>query len=473
MSGTTFLPRTPKHLPAPKRQLIQPFQVGDPLTVPAFSFRLVGGGHYQTDITCRLVGTHCYIFVENDMWGTDRVTQSGIESLARAFDNATNRDPDRGIFTVDIDLFGPPPNVDGDPRILIVILDVLDSPITGTTFVGYFDVENQSPPISREIIYLDSNPLDIHTDLARATLAHEFQHLLHWAADPDEDKWLDEGCSEYAELACGYRDTTEAATEDFLTLATNTGLTEWEDLPFDFDQAFLWMTYFAQRYGDASLRQLVADPENGIASVNNLLTTLNVPERFEHLHGAWTAALYLDGPDNLGLKRLDLGPVKQDSFAVPTTQISRNVTLWGTDFLTFGDAPGLSIDIGSTGNENLLVTLITKGDNPSAAPLAISSGTRKRIHTFTTGTHALSVTGTSGGLQSFSFSVTALEGTSPTASDFDANGEIGFSDFLRFAENFNRSAGLPNFDPTFDLDGDHKVGFSDFLIFAGNFGKTP
>ena len=74
---------------------------------------------------------------------------------------------------------------------------------------GYYDVENQAPPTAREIVYLDSNPLDINSTLARATLAHEFQHMLHWNADPDEDKWLDEGCSEYAELACGYKDTTK------------------------------------------------------------------------------------------------------------------------------------------------------------------------------------------------------------------------------------------------------------------------
>ena len=475
-SGTHLIPRQPiPHRPAPKPPPGPAFKVGDQITIPAFNFQLIGfGQRYQTDITCRLVGQHSYIFVENDMWGT-RVTQAGIDSLARAFDSATARYPDRGIYDVTTSLFGPPPNVDGDPRILIAIIDILDSPITGITIVGYFDTQNQAPPISREILYIDCRPLDITSTLARATLAHEFQHMIHWHADPTEEKWLDEACSEYAELACGYRDTTANDTALFMSLGANNSLTGWSDSPFDFDQSYLFMAYFVQRYGLSILRPLVADTAKGIASINRQLQTLGVPERFDHVFGQWAAALYLDGPGDLGFRDLTLAPAKRDTIALPTASLSRTAALWGADYLALPDAPGVALTLRSGGDNGLLITLIGGGEQPFAAPIAIAPGQIRRIHDFGNHPRALSLTSTSGSARGYTLSASALaiDSASPAASDFDGDGQIGFSDFLAFAGGFGKRTGDPGFDPTFDLNRDRSVDFSDFLIFVQNFGKTP
>ncbi len=50
--------------------------------------------------------------------------------------------------------------------------------------------------------------------------------------------------------------------------------------------------------------------------------------------------------------------------------------------------------------------------------------------------------------------------------DFDHDGQIGFSDFVAFAQAFSTD------NPTFDLDGNGLVDFTDFLEFAKNFGKS-
>ncbi len=47
--------------------------------------------------------------------------------------------------------------------------------------------------------------------------------------------------------------------------------------------------------------------------------------------------------------------------------------------------------------------------------------------------------------------------------DFNADGEVGFSDFLLFAAAFGSR------NPAYDLDTDRTVGFSDFLVFAAAF----
>ncbi|MCY3764650.1 MAG: hypothetical protein OXH06_04405, partial [Gemmatimonadetes bacterium] len=57
-------------------------------------------------------------------------------------------------------------------------------------------------------------------------------------------------------------------------------------------------------------------------------------------------------------------------------------------------------------------------------------------------------------------------------SDFNADGAVGFADFIQFAANFGLGQGDSGYDARYDLDGNGAVGFSDFLIFAGDFGKT-
>ncbi len=58
-----------------------------------------------------------------------------------------------------------------------------------------------------------------------------------------------------------------------------------------------------------------------------------------------------------------------------------------------------------------------------------------------------------------------------STTDFDGDGNVGFSDFLKFAAQFGLSQGDTGYDARFDLDGNGTVGFSDFLIFASSFGQ--
>ncbi len=55
-------------------------------------------------------------------------------------------------------------------------------------------------------------------------------------------------------------------------------------------------------------------------------------------------------------------------------------------------------------------------------------------------------------------------------SDFDDDGQIGFRDFLLFAEKFGSQRGDGIYNELFDLDGDGIIEFSDFLILSESFG---
>lgn len=57
------------------------------------------------------------------------------------------------------------------------------------------------------------------------------------------------------------------------------------------------------------------------------------------------------------------------------------------------------------------------------------------------------------------------------AADFNGDGNVDFSDFIAFAQNFGRSDGDENYDAKFDLTGDDRVDFADFIAFAQQFGQ--
>ena len=179
--------------------------------------------------------------------------------------------------------------------------------------------------------------------------------------------------------------------------------------------------------------------------------------------------LYLDGAGDLGYRAIDLPPVKREILTIPTNNLTRRATRWGIDYLDLSETPGLAFTIQSTGDNDLLVTLIAEGNQPFAAPIPIPASQSKRIHTSGNIARSLAITSTSGTAIGYTLSIAELV-SGPAASDFDGDGEIGFSDFLAFVSGFGKTAGEVGFDPTFDLDGDLSVTFSDFLIFVQNFG---
>ena len=83
--------------------------------------------------------------------------------------------------------------------------------------------------------------------------------------------------------------------------------------------------------------------------------------------------------------------------------------------------------------------------------------------------------------ETVSVTVTSADGSSDTRSwtiskmlvgDFDGSGDVGFSDFLIFVDQFGKTSGDADFNPAMDLDNDNMVGFNDFLVFAAFFGLT-
>ena len=93
------------------------------------------------------------------------------------------------------------------------------SPAPGGYIAGYFDPTNELPASSTmysnaaEIYYIDANPGNLNTASgirsAMTTTAHEFQHMINWNYHRaiQQMTFVDESCSELAEVYCGYPST--------------------------------------------------------------------------------------------------------------------------------------------------------------------------------------------------------------------------------------------------------------------------
>lgn len=131
-----------------------------------------------------------------------------------------------------------------------------------------------------------------------------------------------------------------------------------------------------------------------------------------------------------------------------------------------------------TGTEPTSITLdiTSHSGRPSAsAGLAATVGFRTRTaFTGTTIRIVEAILGADGRQDTFKVNV-AIELTQAPAGpspDFDADGTVGFPDFLLFALHFGSTEGDGEYDARFDLNADASVGFSDFLIFAERFGQS-
>jgi hypothetical protein len=298
-AGRLHLPDLPPP-PAARAAQTGTIEVGTQLLFP------VSGGTL-TQATCRRVGEHAYVFVQDRQWDTNggSILQSHVDDLGELFDASTPADPSRGIFELERDVFGEPPDVDGDPRIYLLILDI---PI-GTSVVGYFDPQvatHDVPEYRRDVLFIDETFLRRQSYLTRGTVAHELQHLIHWRYDDDEEVWLDEGLSGYAEELAGFPEADPNAVTQFLE-RPHTSLTDWDfgDATRHYGVTYLFISFLAQRYGVDLLKALVAEPRNGTAAIDASLAT-GTGDLFEDAWRAWSTQNVVGGYEALLDRRVGM-----------------------------------------------------------------------------------------------------------------------------------------------------------------------
>lgn len=179
------------------------------------------------------------------------------------------------------------------------------------------------------------------------------------------------------------------------------------------------------------------------------------------------------GPSGLGAAAAsirELLTVQPPAIDFPSTSLD-----FGQD-VPAGESKTLTLVVKNTGGEDLSITNMEsdlEGVTFSLTELTVAPGDSATVDiTFTpseggpfSGTITISSDDPENSSVSVAISGTAIVVPVNPRADFDNDGEIGFSDFVAFAQAFSTD------NPVFDLDGSGLVDFADFLEFAKNFGK--
>jgi hypothetical protein len=319
-------------------------------TVSAFwAYNFVTDSYYLVNATKVGEGQHCYVYLEQGQ----SVDQTTITNIKNEFDSA--------IYAGDTAAFGdePNPGVDGDSKIYLLLLDIKDD-FNGTsnpTYVaGYFDPGNEytqdqfSHTNLKEMFFMDTNPAEPGTTDFYATLAHEFQHMIHWEQktnlqNVNDDTWLDESMSTVARTYCGLgTDTVDTLSSvSLLTIYESSpyySLTHWQGYVENYAVAYMWAQYFKDRFDPLSGAHtifwwMIHNDQTGIDEVDTALTDISSGKNFTGTFRDWTVAnafgntspaghpewsytsltgwdgLYLEAPSSIIHNALALSPLDQ------------------------------------------------------------------------------------------------------------------------------------------------------------------
>ena len=167
------------------------------------------------------------------------------------------------------------PGIDGDPRIYILYAEGL-----GNSVAGYYSSTDEYSRLAheysneKEMFYLNADIISLDDPGLAGTLAHEFQHMIHWAHDSNEETWMNEGSSVLAELLTGHTpqrfDLAFGANPDVQLNAWSTSGGGSESVPH-YGAAFLFLYYYLERFGETATRALVAHQDNGLAAMDAAL----------------------------------------------------------------------------------------------------------------------------------------------------------------------------------------------------------
>ncbi len=227
----------------------------------------------------------------------------------QAYDAALIRDAidtfSTRIYPAAVTAFGREmsPGVDGDPR-----LHVLHATGMGSV-AGYFLGSDQNSRVGlpssneKEMFYISLEWLASlpSQEMYETVLAHEFQHMIHYAHDRNEEVWINEGLSEYAQEVAGY--PADYVFAGSYLYNTDVQLNSWQgtggsNAPH-YGAAYLFVRYLVQQYGPPIARDLVTEEANGVAGVRRVLSRQPGSPTFEQTFADWVVALALDQPDAL------------------------------------------------------------------------------------------------------------------------------------------------------------------------------
>lgn len=257
---------------------------------------------YKLRAVLKAKGDHTQIWVDVLSLDSSFVNNTVINQILTTLESKTDDssiDPNNGIYEIDVATFGNPPNYDGDGLVDFLVTDIRDGLEDSNTYVaGFFsswDQGNRAGSNKRDILYIDSKQ-GIYQDgkyntyTVMGTVAHEFQHLIHYKQDSDEVTFINEAMSELAGTLCGYG----LSYPGYFFDDPNKDLTRFDNELKDYASVNLWSVYIYEQFGINFIRNFVANEMNGKSGFNNTLSNMGIATDFDKVFQHWTLCNYIN-----------------------------------------------------------------------------------------------------------------------------------------------------------------------------------
>ena len=226
--------------------------------------------NFQVEANLAYITDHTYFWIED---GID-YKKNDLQALADTFEEK--------IYPTDREFFGSEwtPGIDNDPRLFILYTRGL-----GYNLAGYFSSADSIHPYiheysnGHEMFVLNADSVDLEEEFTYGVLAHEFQHMIHWYHDRDEESWLNEGFSELAAFLNGYY---SGGFDNLYASDPDMQLNDWPNDQYattpHYGASFLFVDYFLDRFGSEATKALVSKHDNGLDSVDRVLQELQITD---------------------------------------------------------------------------------------------------------------------------------------------------------------------------------------------------
>ena len=240
--------------------------------------------NFTSTATLRYVTPHVYAWAQNG----ERLDDAALKKSTDVFENK--------IYVTDRQFFGSErsPGLDNDTHV-----NIFNGNVPGVG--GYFSSADEYPSVVNQFsnqgnwFYINTRDVRPGTSDYEGVLAHEFQHMIHWNQDRNEDTWVNEGLSELAMRLNGY---SVGGSDNAFVRDPDIQLDAWRDDPSasvpHYGASFLFQAYFLSRFGDKMMQQVVHEPANSIPGYDNVLNSNRAGVKFDDVFQDWLVANVLN-----------------------------------------------------------------------------------------------------------------------------------------------------------------------------------
>lgn len=294
--------------------------------------------NHQINTTLQYVTDHVYFWIQDDL----PFDPDALKALVETFENE--------IYPTNRKFFGSEwsPGVDGDPHLYIIFADGL-----GGSLAGYFSSADEHHPLAHEYsnahesFVLNADNVSLDSEFAYAVLAHEFQHMIHWYRDRNEASWVNEGFSELAVFLNDY----DVGSEYSYIVNPDIQLNDWpknhqQTLPH-YGAAFLFFTYFLDRFGEQITSEIVGEPLNGLNGIDAVLEKNNILDPLtgdaisaEDVFSDWVISSFLQDKDIAdgryyyhNYSEAPKAEATETIYDCPSEMQTREVSQFGVDYI--------------------------------------------------------------------------------------------------------------------------------------------